>query len=385
MDRRPLGAALPAHRRRDRLARDPAVAARARTTRRLIAVLAGLVLVAALAAGGVVLYLSLRPGPPPLIVGVDDDTLKWTGEPLAVVRRQQALGADAVRIWVPWNGGTRPNGTRKAELARAETAARRTRVVLAVFGPAARSPLTAPARERFCSYARAALALVPDARAVVVWNEANSATAWRGGAAGYERLLARCFDLLHAVRPDVDVLDSTASAHAPAAFLLGVAAALRASGRSAPIVDGFGHNPYPRTSAESPLATHPAGFLGEGDYERLAATLRDGFSGTPQHALDVWYLEDGFQTQAPRSSGYTGRETAVTVTPATQAERLRTAIRLAACQPTVRAFFNFELVDEPSLAGWQSGLIWRGRGRKPAADAFRAAAEAARSGSVSCP
>lgn len=331
------------------------------------------------------LWLSHRPGPPRLIVGVDDDTLKWTGTPLAVVRRQQALGADAVRVWVPWNGEARPSATRRVELARAETAARQTRVVLAVFGLAARSPLTAGARDRFCGYVRAALGLVPGAHAVVVWNEANSPTYWRGTAADYERLLARCYDVVHAVRPDVVVLDSTASAHAPAAFLRGIGAALRASGRTRPIVDGFGHNPYPRTSAESPLAAHPDGFLGEGDYARLASTLRDAFAGTPQHALDVWYLEDGFQTPAPANAGYSGRETAVTVTPRTQAERLRTAIRLAACQPTVRAFFNFELVDEPRLAGWQSGLLWRVRGRKPAAEAFRAAARAVRSGRVPCP
>jgi hypothetical protein len=39
----------------------------------------------------------------------------------------------------------------------------------------------------------------------------------------------------------------------------------------------------------------------------------------------------------------------------------------------VRAFFNFELVDETRLAGWQSGLLWRGVHRKPAAAAFAAA------------
>ena len=43
---------------------------------------------------------------------------------------------------------------------------------------------------------------------------------------------------------------------------------------------------------------------------------------------------------------------------------------LAACQPLVRAFFNFELVDERRLAGWHSGLIWRGGRVKPAAAAF---------------
>ena len=43
---------------------------------------------------------------------------------------------------------------------------------------------------------------------------------------------------------------------------------------------------------------------------------------------------------------------------------------MAACQPDVRAYFNFELVDERLLSGWQSGLIARGGKLKPAAAAF---------------
>jgi len=46
---------------------------------------------------------------------------------------------------------------------------------------------------------------------------------------------------------------------------------------------------------------------------------------------------------------------------------------MAACQPLVRAFFNFELVDERLLTGWHSGLIWRGGRVKPAAAAFASA------------
>jgi hypothetical protein len=338
-------------------------------------------------AAGIALHERQRPAPRrPLLVGVDDDTLKWTAHPLAVVRRQRSLGADAVRVWVPWNGQRRPGAVRSVELSRAEAAARKTDVVLAIFGFASESPLTPWARTRFCGYARAALALVPDAHEVVVWNEANSPTYWRGGAAAYELLLARCYDELHALRPDLAVLDSTASAHAPGAFLLALGRAYRASGRRAPLVDAFGHNPYPRTSSEPPWAEHGPGFLGEGDYPRLVATLDEAFAGTPQRSRDVWYLEDGYQSTVPTRlrRDYSGRENVVAVAPRTQAERLAAAISLAACQPTVRAFFNFELVDERRLAGWQSGLLWRGSGDKPAAAAFSAAARSAASGDVSC-
>lgn len=307
------------------------------------------------------------PSPRTLLVGVDDDTLKWTPRPLGVVRRQRQLGADAVRVWVPWHGERRPLATRRVELGRIEQAAQRTTVVLAVFGFARASPVEPWAQRRFCGFARRALALVPDARAVVVWNEANSPTYWRGTPTEYEQLLARCYDTLH--RDGLTVLDSTASAHAPASFLRGVAAAYRRSGRTRPLVDAFGHNPYPRTNVEPPDAKHVRGFLGEGDYDRLLAALRP--FGDP----DVWYLEDGFQSAVPpRLRGrYRGHETVPVVSPETQGARLRAAIALAACQPRVRAFFNFELADEIRLAGWQSGLVWRGVRPKPAAAAFASA------------
>jgi hypothetical protein len=308
-------------------------------------------IVVALGFIGLGVWLLTHPSHPPrtLVVGVDDDTLKWTPFPLTVVHRQQSLGADAVRVWVPWRGEIAPTPVRRDELSRAETAATKTTVVLAVFGFGAQTPTATWQQTRFCNYAKAALGRVPDAKAVVVWNEANSRTYWRGTPAQYESLLARCYDELHSRR--VQVLDSTASAHNPIRFLDAVAAAYRASGRTRPLVDAFGHNPYPLTQAESPDAVHRGDFIGEADYPRLVKTL-EAFGGTPS----IWYLEDGFQTTV--------------VSPARQALDVADAIRLAACQPLVHAFFNFELVDETRAAGWHSGLIWRGGKLKPAAKAF---------------
>ncbi len=332
-----------------------------------------------LAALGLGAWLTLRPEPkraPHLLVGVDDDTLKWTANPLGVVRWQQALGAQAVRVWVPWQGEAAPVGARLDELARADQAAQHTHVVLAVFGFSRSTPTTERAQARFCGYAGAALARVPHAQAVVVWNEANSPAYWSGTAAQYASLLARCYDVLH--RRGVTVLDSTASAHAPERFLRELGAAYRASGRTRPLVDAFGHNPYPRTPSEPPQAVHTDGFLGQGDYDHLMRVLHASFGRAP----DVWYLETGFQSSVPTRllRHYDGRENVGTVTPEQQAQRLGEAIHLAACQEHVRAFFNFELVDETRLAGWQSGLIWRGVHRKPAAAAFARAARQAAAG-----
>src|SRR6266404_2927308 len=194
-----------------------------------------------------------------------------------------------------------------------------------------------------CGFRGAARSLRPPCAA------ASSPTSWRATPAQYESLLARCYDDLHSKR--VQVLDSTASAHNPVAFLDALATAYHASGRTQPIVDGFGHNPYPLTPTEPPTATHKGDFLGEADYARLVSTL-ESFGRTPS----IWYLEDGFQTTK--------------ITPAQQARSVADAVAMAACQPLVRAFFNFELVDETRAAGWHSGLIWRGGRVKPAAAAF---------------
>jgi hypothetical protein len=67
-----------------------------------------------------------------------------------------------------------------------------------------------------------------------------------------------------------------------------------------------------------------------------------------------------------------------------QAVQLRDALLLAYCQPEVGAFFNFELLDEGRLEGWQSGVLWRDGEEKPAYSAFRAAIGLVASGDIDC-
>ena len=135
---------------------------------------------------------------------------------------------------------------------------------------------------------------------------------------------------------------------------------------------------------EAPSQRHAGGTIGEGDYAKLVATLRRAFGGTGQPAPGpIWYLEGGFQTtvRADKAKLYTGREIAGVGIPPTggdvnQAGRLADALRLAACQSHVGAYFNFLLWDEARLEGWQSGLYWTDRTPKPSVPAFRAAARA---------
>ena len=340
-----------------------------------------------------------------LRLGFDDDHIKWMTKPDGFVAVQRELGAPFTRITIPWQRGeVRLRPVVKTYLGRAAAAGRlHQKVVLAVYGDAADAPTNALGREQYCRYVRNAMALVPAMSAVVIWNEANTPRYWppSAGARAYEALLARCWDVLHAARQTVNVVDSTASHYDPAAFIRGLGAAYRASGRQRPIVDTFGHNPYPEFAAEDPWAAHPTTrTIGEGDYDALMAAITAAFASTAQRVPSaswarLWYLEDGFQTVVPPFLSwldiglYTGRENDRTVLPAfglrrSQSSQLRAAIFLAYCQPAVSAFFNFQLIDETRLVGWQSGLIYANGIRKPSFGSYREIAAAVASGAIDC-
>ena len=48
------------------------------------------------------------------------------------------------------------------------------------------------------------------------------------------------------------------------------------------------------------------------------------------------------------------------------------------------AFFNFRLIDERRLAGWQSGLMYTNGVRKPSFEAYRRVAAAVTNRTVDC-
>jgi hypothetical protein len=301
------------------------------------------------------------------------------------------------------------------------------RVVLAVYGRATDAPQTGADRDAYCSFVASLLRRYPGVNDVVVWNEPNTSRFWRPqftpdgvslAPANYEDLLARCWDVLHAVRRSVNVVAASSPrgsdnprassnvSHSPVAFYRRLGEAYRASGRRRPILDTIGHNPYPRTNVERPWTRHPGSTIGEGDYDKLMAVLEQAFGGTGQPLpgqgrVSIWYMEQGFQTTvAPAKVAlYHGHENdahplppwvvgsaAGTLAAAApdQAAQLRDALDLAYCQPAVSAFFNFELADEPSLAGWQSGVLWADLTPKPSYQPFKAAVKAVAAGHVDC-
>src|SRR5919204_1194798 len=221
-----------------------------------------------------------------LLVGVDDDGLKW--EPAdAFLAPVHDLGGGAVRITFVWRPGrTRPSSSDAAELVNVATAAATTRVVVEVGGgrPSV-PPRTRRQRGQYCAYVAGMLRAAPGVRDVAIWTEANQPRFWRHPDAGaYVALLARCYDVLHRARPDVNVIASVGphkrirGAIGPVQWYAQLGAAYRASGRRRPIFDTVGHNAYPDSPFEPPWTVHRGGpSIDEGDYARLMRVLSRAF------------------------------------------------------------------------------------------------------------
>jgi hypothetical protein len=358
-------------------------------------------------AGSAASSSSLTTPSTPFLVGVDDDHAKWLARPDGLVAKYRDLGLEAVRVTIPWRRGQRkPTPLQGLYLHRAASlVARGQRVVLAVFGRPDQAPTDATARRQYCGFLQHVFTRVPFEDAVI-WNEANSPRFWprAAGAPAYEALLATCWRTLHALRQDrVNVISTTAAHHDPAGFMRAVGQAYAERKRKYPIVDTFGHNPYPDHAAEPPWVRHDdPRTVGQGDLDRYLRALADAFGGTRQPVpgegrATIWYLETGFQTVVPRAKRryYHGAETDQFAVPPIapagaepwvrdQASQIRDALLLARCQPHVGAFFNFELLDEDRLAGWQSGVLWRDGTHKASYASFREAVQLVESGGVDC-
>jgi len=262
---------------------------------------------------------------PGMFVGVSDDAFEWNTAPM--VSAANDLGLRAIRVALTWTQSQRTlSPSDAASLGRVVAGAPNQRIVLAALNQGD-PPLDAASRDAYCSYLADAVTRFPRINDVVIWNEPNLSGFWRPqfGPPGqsapeqYEALAAYCYDLLHAMRPSINVIGPATSvwgndnpnafdniSHSPATFIQGIGAAYRASGRTAPLFDTFGHHPYPANSSERPWTVHsdPA-IISLGDLGRLLSVLSSAFSGTgqrlPDQGVPIWYLETGYQTTIPAS------------------------------------------------------------------------------------
>lgn len=370
----------------------------------------------------------------PLLVGFGDHWLLQN--PTRAVSIARDLGAGGFRVPLYWSRGQTELTERDADtFDTAVTAAFGMRVVVVVTGLTARRvPLTASHRSAFCAYVRTFLERYPTINDIVIWNEPNKFANWQpqfvrgksAAPAAYGLLLARCFDILHDFRPEVNLLAPATSpngndnpravsniSHSPANFMRKLGAAYRAGGRTLPIFDNVAHHMYGTTPAERPWRKHAdARILAHGDWARLVGTLKSAFAGTAQpvpgrcvagRCASIWYLEAGYQTSidARKRRLYRFRENVPRVVadaaggerdsspPADsrapdQATQIVDGVRLAYCQPYVAAFFNYLLRDDADLRGWQSGAVWRDGTPKDSYGAFRRAFAEANEDEVDC-
>ena len=357
----------------------------------------------------------------PLLLGVVDDRIQGAPGATADVIRDLGLGAVRVHlIWQPGQGTLSP--AQIVRLGGVVNAAPDLRVVVTTRShESSDAPTSRAARDTYCSFVGDLATRFPEIRDFGIWLEPNKQKFWApqydsSGAsvapAAYSELLARCWDVLHRIRADANVIGpSTASkgndrpgarsnvSHSPGAFIRAMGASYRASGRTAPILDTVGHHPYGEHSAEPPGLTHArSNTLGLGDWAGLLQAVYDGFAGTGQPTPgpggpQIWYTESGFQTtpSAAKAGLYSGAETdphvlsdKVSGGEPDQATQLRDAIELAYCQPYVTGLFDFLLYDEADLGRWQSGLFWADETPKASAASYAAAVSSANERRIDC-
>jgi FG-GAP-like repeat/FG-GAP repeat len=212
------------------------------------------------------------------------------------------------------------------------------------------------------------------------------------------RALAAGYDALKAVSPRIFVWgvglsprgndNPTAASNvstSPVRFLQALGAWFKASGRTRPLMDGLDFHPYPIPQS-LPFATGYAGTTSASvaNLPRIYQAFYDGFNGSAQPTigqqagggLPLSLNEVGIQTDSTGRPGYGGTETAAnaaggvlgaTATEAYQGAWYLQMLQLVSCDPNVRQVAIYHLIDESSLAGWQSGLYYVDRTPKQSA------------------
>lgn len=157
---------------------------------------------------------------------------------------------------------------------------------------------------------------------------------------------------------------STRASVSPLAFLRAVKTA------GLKTFDAWAHNPYYGTPSDQP-ATRPVGAKGSpatavtlGNIDTLISLETKLYGWKP-----LWITEYGYQTNPP--------DPVFGVSPAKQAQYLTQAFGIARANPRIQMMLWFLLKDEPTLNGWQSGLITAAGKKKPSFAAFQRMAAAA--------
>ena len=382
----------------------------------MLKVLVVAVLALVLAGGAWALFLREENQGHPILVGALEDGVKFL-EPESADQRVEfatRAGFNALNVTTSWVPGQTAPTPGELTILRNVSAATEKRNMLFVITAYALRPSLAPVSEdeqqNYAEFAATIARELPSLQGFAVWNEPNLNGFWlyqfdEAGediaARDYTALLAKTYDALKAVSPEIEVYggnlaprgfddaESPRPTHSPTTFIRDMGTAYRASGRTKPIMDIFSLHPYQTRSSIPPEQPHTGTSLGFGDYEKLVALLGEAFDGTAQPGSDlpIAYTEFGVQSEIPESAQapYTNLQSPLgrdAVSEETQAEYYRQAFELAACQPTVIAVYIFHLFDESDLNRWQSGPYYADTKPKSSLPAIRDAALKARKGEL---
>jgi len=352
-----------------------------------------------------------------MFVGAAEDGAKRLDPVQAKARMDLAAlaGVSTVRMTATWSPGQRSVGGDDRIVLRNVSAAAQldgVRLMLSIYQRDWRTtPLTSRARGEFADYAASIAREFPAITDFVIGNEPNLNLFWRpqfgpGGAdvaaRSYDLLLARVYDALKSVSPDLNVIGGALAprgqdkataqrqTHSPTLFIKDLGRAYRATHRRRAIMDMFAIHPYLIPSRLPPTFAHPkTTTIGVADYPKLVRLLTNAFRGTAQRGetLPIVYDEFGYQSRIPtaKRSLYThlGAPAAKDAIPeALQAKYYRQAFALAACQPTVAGLLVFHVSDERDARRWQSGLYYSNNTPKSSLAPVRAAALAAQNGTL---
>ena len=336
-------------------------------------------------------------------IGANDDTAKFLADGgSAYFKQMAALGLRQVVLTVRFTPGAAtdidPAGRLGAAVKNATAAG--VRVVFAVYPyppRELRSGLSSPAA--FATWLKAVAMRYPVVRQFSVMNEPNQPAFLRPqfahdranvSAATAGAYLAAAYDALKAIDPAITVIgvglsprgndDARAPSNistSPMRFLAALGRWYRASGRTAPLMDGFSFHPYPVKATDPLHRSYVWPNAGFADLDRVKQALWDAFDGTAQPTtmggLKLYLDEVGWQVGTESLAGYTGRENVPVTDEATQASIYAQLVRAAACDTDIAEANFFGFYDDPRRSGFQAGLYHEDGTPRPSADAVQQA------------
>jgi glycosyl hydrolase family 1 len=208
------------------------------------------------------------------------------------------------------------------------------------------------------AFATAAAARFPFVHLWTVWNEPNSRTfsVPVSPKLYVTRALNPVYAALHRASPVNQVAGGvtsprkTPSGLAPLEFMEGMRAAHAR-------LDAYAQNPYPVGRGETPSRGSCGTCFTMASLAEIRGDVTRSFGPKP-----LWLTEYGYQTNPP--------DRLLGVSYAKQATYLGEAALRVWQQPGVTVLIQFLLRDEPSIGGWQSGLVSARGAPKPSYHAF---------------